>query len=187
MDNVAWPTYLDWLGNRGLVSITDTLISWVSLSEQQNVLRISAHHSRIENFNALSAESSPFFCSETHESHVCVTSIDISQPYFFLGQCRQALYCLVVFLFCISSSQEAILEALKLLPGVTGIILTTILVAIYTSATGLMRRSFFEVFWFAHHLFILFYAALIIHGFQYVFFLHVALSIIPIYCTQGCC
>ena len=32
----------------------------------------------------------------------------------------------------------------------------------------LRRRSYFEVFWFTHHLFVIFYACLVTHGLGYV-------------------
>ena len=33
-----------------------------------------------------------------------------------------------------------------------------------------VRRSYFEVFWFTHHLFVVFFIGLLFHGFGYVFF-----------------
>ena len=37
-----------------------------------------------------------------------------------------------------------------------------------SSVLVLRRRSYFEVFWFTHHLFVIFYACLVTHGLGYV-------------------
>uniref|UniRef100_A0A8C8CQP7 FAD-binding FR-type domain-containing protein n=1 Tax=Oncorhynchus tshawytscha TaxID=74940 RepID=A0A8C8CQP7_ONCTS len=48
--------------------------------------------------------------------------------------------------------------------GITGVIITLSLILIITSSMEVIRRSYFEVFWFTHHLFIVFFAGLVIHG-----------------------
>ncbi|KAG5851845.1 NADPH oxidase 1 [Anguilla anguilla] len=48
--------------------------------------------------------------------------------------------------------------------GVTGVIITLALILIITSSMEVIRRSYFEVFWYTHHLFIIFFAGLVIHG-----------------------
>ena len=55
---------------------------------------------------------------------------------------------------------------LTTIPGITGIILCICLLIIFSSSTSLIRRSFYEIFWFTHHLFIVFFICLIIHGMQ---------------------
>jgi len=37
-----------------------------------------------------------------------------------------------------------------------------------TLASLFCRRSYFEVFWYNHHLFVVFYIGLVLHGIQYV-------------------
>jgi NADPH oxidase len=37
---------------------------------------------------------------------------------------------------------------------------------IFSSSTALIRRSFYEIFWFTHHVFVIFFICLIIHGLQ---------------------
>ncbi|XP_053242911.1 cytochrome b-245 heavy chain isoform X1 [Podarcis raffonei] len=54
--------------------------------------------------------------------------------------------------------------AFTTLAGLTGVIITLCLILIITSSTKTIRRSYFEVFWFTHHLFIFFFAGLVIHG-----------------------
>eukprot|EP00051_Salpingoeca_urceolata_P032663 m.16775 g.16775 ORF g.16775 m.16775 type:complete len:672 (+) comp5330_c0_seq1:154-2169(+) len=49
-------------------------------------------------------------------------------------------------------------------PGWTGVIITTSLLLMVTTAVEQIRRSYFELFWYTHHLFITFYAALLFHG-----------------------
>ncbi|XP_074661481.1 NADPH oxidase 2-like [Tubulanus polymorphus] len=58
------------------------------------------------------------------------------------------------------------LEAVKLLPGVTGVLATLALIIMVSSSTLLIRHSYFEIFWYTHHLFVIFYIAIIVHGMQ---------------------
>ncbi|XP_029296857.1 NADPH oxidase 1 [Cottoperca gobio] len=48
--------------------------------------------------------------------------------------------------------------------GITGVIITLALILIITSSMEFIRRSYFEVFWYTHHLFVVFFAGLVIHG-----------------------
>ncbi|KAK7922506.1 hypothetical protein WMY93_009408 [Mugilogobius chulae] len=48
--------------------------------------------------------------------------------------------------------------------GLTGVIITLSLILIITSSMEVIRRSYFEVFWYTHHLFIIFFAGLVFHG-----------------------
>ncbi|CAK6964687.1 NADPH oxidase 1 [Scomber scombrus] len=48
--------------------------------------------------------------------------------------------------------------------GLTGVIITLALILIITSSMEVIRRSYFEVFWYTHHLFIIFFAGLVFHG-----------------------
>ncbi|XP_052374208.1 cytochrome b-245 heavy chain-like [Oncorhynchus keta] len=48
--------------------------------------------------------------------------------------------------------------------GITGVIITLALILMITSSMEVIRRSYFEFFWFTHHLFIVFFAGLVIHG-----------------------
>lgn len=48
--------------------------------------------------------------------------------------------------------------------GLTGVIITLALILIITSSMEVIRRSYFEVFWYVHHLFIIFFAGLVFHG-----------------------
>uniref|UniRef100_A0A8B9HCD0 Cytochrome b-245, beta polypeptide (chronic granulomatous disease) n=1 Tax=Astyanax mexicanus TaxID=7994 RepID=A0A8B9HCD0_ASTMX len=45
--------------------------------------------------------------------------------------------------------------------GLTGVVITLALILIITSSMEVIRRSYFEVFWFTHHLFIVFFIGLI--------------------------
>ncbi|CAB1459176.1 unnamed protein product [Pleuronectes platessa] len=49
--------------------------------------------------------------------------------------------------------------------GLTGVVITLALILIITSSTEVIRRSYFEVFWFTHHLFVIFFIGLVFHGF----------------------
>ncbi|OBS83679.1 hypothetical protein A6R68_22351 [Neotoma lepida] len=48
--------------------------------------------------------------------------------------------------------------------GLTGVIATTALVLMVTSAMEFIRRNYFELFWYTHHLFIVYIICLGIHG-----------------------
>ncbi|XP_037531665.1 NADPH oxidase 1 [Nematolebias whitei] len=48
--------------------------------------------------------------------------------------------------------------------GLTGVVITLALILIITSSMEVIRRSYFEVFWYTHHLFVIFFAGLVIHG-----------------------
>ena len=45
-------------------------------------------------------------------------------------------------------------------PGLSGVVLTGSLILIWTSASRVVRIYAFELFWFTHHLFVIFFAAL---------------------------
>lgn len=49
-------------------------------------------------------------------------------------------------------------------PGITGLVITFALILIVTTAVETIRRSYFELFWYTHHLFVVFFIALMIHG-----------------------
>nr|XP_033794389.1 NADPH oxidase 3 isoform X2 [Geotrypetes seraphini] len=55
-------------------------------------------------------------------------------------------------------------EILSTVAGVTGFVITLVLVLIMTSSTELIRKSFYELFWYLHHLSIIFITGLLIHG-----------------------
>eukprot|EP01094_Clydonella_sp_ATCC50884_P009136 TRINITY_DN1866_c0_g1_i1.p1 TRINITY_DN1866_c0_g1~~TRINITY_DN1866_c0_g1_i1.p1 ORF type:complete len:541 (-),score=154.23 TRINITY_DN1866_c0_g1_i1:102-1724(-) len=50
------------------------------------------------------------------------------------------------------------------LAGVTGNLLTLIIVAMYSTAIDSIKRRYFNMFWFTHHLFIVFFILLLLHG-----------------------
>jgi len=50
------------------------------------------------------------------------------------------------------------------IPGVTGIVATLVMILMYTSAMKAIRSPMFNLFWFMHHLFVVYYIALSIHG-----------------------
>ncbi|TNN72713.1 Cytochrome b-245 heavy chain [Liparis tanakae] len=52
--------------------------------------------------------------------------------------------------------------------GITGVIITLSLILIITSSMEVIRRSYFEVFWYTHHLFVIFFVGLVIHGVGYI-------------------
>ncbi|XP_009708568.1 PREDICTED: NADPH oxidase 3 [Cariama cristata] len=55
-------------------------------------------------------------------------------------------------------------EVLSTIAGVTGVVITVALILIMTSSTELIRKACYEVFWYTHHLFVVFFIGLIIHG-----------------------
>ncbi|XP_034533496.1 cytochrome b-245 heavy chain [Notolabrus celidotus] len=49
--------------------------------------------------------------------------------------------------------------------GLTGVAITLALILIITSSMEIIRRSYFEVFWYTHHLFVIFFIGLVFHGY----------------------
>ncbi|XP_026878391.2 NADPH oxidase 1 [Electrophorus electricus] len=56
------------------------------------------------------------------------------------------------------------LFAFTTIAGLTGVVITLALILMITSSMEVIRRSYFEVFWYTHHLFIIFFAGLVFHG-----------------------
>uniref|UniRef100_A0A8C3NRC8 Uncharacterized protein n=1 Tax=Geospiza parvula TaxID=87175 RepID=A0A8C3NRC8_GEOPR len=54
--------------------------------------------------------------------------------------------------------------AFTTIPGLTGVIITLALILMVTSSTEFIRRNYFELFWYTHHLFLVYFAGLVIHG-----------------------
>lgn len=64
----------------------------------------------------------------------------------------------------VQSGDTAEAVALTSIPGGTGVGITLCLIFIVTTASEQIRRSYFELFWYTHHLFIVFYVLLCVHG-----------------------
>ncbi|XP_028655629.1 cytochrome b-245 heavy chain [Erpetoichthys calabaricus] len=54
--------------------------------------------------------------------------------------------------------------AFTTIAGLTGVVITLALILIITSSMEVIRRSYFEVFWYIHHLFVIFFIGLVFHG-----------------------
>ncbi|XP_062997631.1 NADPH oxidase 1-like isoform X1 [Elgaria multicarinata webbii] len=63
-----------------------------------------------------------------------------------------------------SSTTTPLLVAFITIPGLTGVIITLALILMVTSSVEFIRRSYYEVFWYTHHLFVIYFAGLVIHG-----------------------
>ncbi|XP_051981056.1 cytochrome b-245 heavy chain-like [Xyrauchen texanus] len=63
-----------------------------------------------------------------------------------------------------SNSTTPTIFVFTTIAGLTGVIITLALILIITSSMEVIRRSYFEVFWYTHHLFIVFFAGLVFHG-----------------------
>ncbi|KAL0623067.1 NADPH oxidase 3 [Plecturocebus cupreus] len=55
-------------------------------------------------------------------------------------------------------------ELLRTIAGVTGLVISLALVLIMTSSTEFIRQVSYELFWYTHHVFIVFFLSLAIHG-----------------------
>ena len=49
-------------------------------------------------------------------------------------------------------------------PGITGIVLTLIVIVMYVFAVPFARRNLFKAFWFTHRMYVLLYIFMILHG-----------------------
>ncbi|XP_065771678.1 NADPH oxidase 1 isoform X2 [Muntiacus reevesi] len=63
-----------------------------------------------------------------------------------------------------SSNTTVVYVTFTSIAGLTGVIITMALVLMVTSAMEFIRRSYFEVFWYTHHIFIIYFIDLGIHG-----------------------
>ncbi|XP_016341929.1 cytochrome b-245 heavy chain-like [Sinocyclocheilus anshuiensis] len=63
-----------------------------------------------------------------------------------------------------SNSTTPTIFVFTTIAGLTGVVITLALILIITSSMEVIRRSYFEVFWYTHHLFIIFFAGLVFHG-----------------------
>ncbi|XP_004689998.1 PREDICTED: cytochrome b-245 heavy chain [Condylura cristata] len=68
----------------------------------------------------------------------------------------------------IKNPEGGLYVAVTKVAGITGIVITLCLILIITSSTKTIRRSYFEVFWYTHHLFVIFFIGLAIHGVEQI-------------------
>lgn len=66
------------------------------------------------------------------------------------------------------SNPDATKELFKTVAGISGVIITLALILILSSSTEIIRRSYFELFWYTHHLFIIFFIGFVVHGTQMI-------------------
>ncbi|XP_059035245.1 NADPH oxidase 3 [Mustela lutreola] len=59
---------------------------------------------------------------------------------------------------------NTITESLTTIAGVTGLVLSLALILIMTSSTEFIRQVSYELFWYTHHVFIIFFISLAFHG-----------------------
>ncbi|KAG5843586.1 hypothetical protein ANANG_G00152470 [Anguilla anguilla] len=64
----------------------------------------------------------------------------------------------------LSASTTPTIVAFTTIAGLTGVVITLALILIITSSMEVIRRNYYEVFWYTHHLFIVFFIGLVIHG-----------------------
>ncbi|XP_045195343.2 cytochrome b-245 heavy chain-like isoform X1 [Mercenaria mercenaria] len=64
------------------------------------------------------------------------------------------------------STEDPSLFVVKTVAGTSGIVATLALIIMVSSSTEVIRRSYFELFWFTHHLFVLFFIGICVHGLQ---------------------
>ncbi len=57
-----------------------------------------------------------------------------------------------------------ILQGVIPIAGWSGVVLTLVFIIMFSSATEFIRRSYFETFWITHHLFIVYYGMILVHG-----------------------
>jgi hypothetical protein len=85
---------------------------------------------------------------------------------FELAQQQQDNRTMIVALNPFREKRFGVLALFRTTAGVTGVILSVILLLMLSSSTMLMRRSFYNIFWLVHHLFVVFVICLLIHGSQ---------------------
>ncbi|XP_077778873.1 NADPH oxidase 1 isoform X2 [Podarcis muralis] len=63
-----------------------------------------------------------------------------------------------------SNTTTPLYVAFTTIPGITGVIITLSFILMVTSSMQFIRRNYFEVFWYTHHLFVIYFLGLVIHG-----------------------
>lgn len=76
----------------------------------------------------------------------------------------EGLHIMHICIYISQNPEGGLYVAVTRLAGITGIVITLCLILIITSSTKTIRRSYFEVFWYTHHLFVIFFIGLAIHG-----------------------
>ncbi|EGC36287.1 superoxide-generating NADPH oxidase flavocytochrome [Dictyostelium purpureum] len=66
--------------------------------------------------------------------------------------------------FGIAKGTTAYDLAFRTLAGWTGYVVVVVMIIMYTTAIESVRRPMFEYFWYSHHLFIVFFGLLVVHG-----------------------
>ncbi|XP_040821609.1 NADPH oxidase 3-like [Ochotona curzoniae] len=61
-------------------------------------------------------------------------------------------------------STNTVTELLTTIAGITGLALSLTLILIVTSSTASIRQVSYELFWYTHHIFIIFFISLALHG-----------------------
>uniref|UniRef100_A0A8D2LU67 NADPH oxidase 3 n=1 Tax=Varanus komodoensis TaxID=61221 RepID=A0A8D2LU67_VARKO len=79
--------------------------------------------------------------------------------------CTEAVALILVPINCFPLLfQNTVTEILTTIAGTTGLLITVSFILIMTSSTEIITRSFYEVFWYTHHLFVVFFIGLVVHG-----------------------
>lgn len=63
-----------------------------------------------------------------------------------------------------ASLQNTTSEMLMTITGISGLMISLAFILIVTSSTEFIRQTSYELFWYTHHLFIIFFISLAIHG-----------------------
>ncbi|CAL1532803.1 unnamed protein product [Lymnaea stagnalis] len=79
-----------------------------------------------------------------------------------------------------SADPDPTKEIFKTVAGITGVVITLCLIIMVSSSTEIVRRCYFEVFWFTHHVFIIFCLGFFIHGAQRIIHRQINLDTHPI-------
>lgn len=67
-------------------------------------------------------------------------------------------------IFNFAEAPKASALAFSTLPGATGLVVVVCMILMYSSAVKYVRGPMFNIFWYTHHLFIIFYILLCVHG-----------------------
>ncbi|XP_002715014.3 NADPH oxidase 3 [Oryctolagus cuniculus] len=63
-----------------------------------------------------------------------------------------------------TAGTNPVIELLTTIAGITGLVLSLALILLMTSSTEFIRQVSYELFWYTHHVFIIFFISLALHG-----------------------
>uniref|UniRef100_A0A669PIF0 NAD(P)H oxidase (H2O2-forming) n=1 Tax=Phasianus colchicus TaxID=9054 RepID=A0A669PIF0_PHACC len=159
---IAQTTFVGIIISRGSAACISFLYSYILLTMCRNLITVLR-----ETFLNSLIFSAVMFFSPFFSPIVLHTAGHLVNVYIFSVTPLSVLSCLFSSVFMNDGSQlpqKYYWWFFQTIPGMTGVLLLIILAVMYVFATHHFRRVSFQAFWITHHLYVLLYVLVIIHG-----------------------